>query len=128
MHSEAHLTVVGPLASGPALLRSRPKIEDYRFARDRRVLRQRNLKASIKHEKMEERGMRLAKLSVVAAVIFTILMGGLFVGCSGGGAEVKQSNTTLGQELTDLQAAYDRGIITQREYEKAKKEILDRYK
>ena len=79
-------------------------------------------------ENMEERGMRLARLSVVAVVVLTILMGGLFVGCGGGGAELKQSNTTMGQQLIDLQSAYDRGIITEREYEKAKKEILSQYK
>ncbi len=72
--------------------------------------------------------MRLTKLSVVAVLIFTIVMGGVFVGCSGGGATVQQSNTTLGQELTDLQEAYEKGIITQREYERAKKELLKKYK
>ena len=72
--------------------------------------------------------MRIARLPVVAVVIFTILLGGLFAGCGGGGAEVKQSNTTMGQQLIDLQSAYDRGIITEREYEKAKKEILNQYK
>jgi uncharacterized membrane protein len=72
--------------------------------------------------------MRVSKASVVALVVFTIVMGQLFVGCGGGGAQVQQSNTTLGQELTDLQAAYDNGIITEREYERAKKEILKKYK
>ena len=72
--------------------------------------------------------MRFTKVSVIAVVIFTIVMGGLFVGCGGGGAQVQQSNTTLGQELTDLQAAHEKGIITQKEYEKARKEILKKYK
>lgn len=68
--------------------------------------------------------MRLSTVTVVAVVIFTILMGGVFVGCAGGGTQVEQSNTTLGQELTDLQEAYEKGIITEREYERAKKELL----
>jgi hypothetical protein len=72
--------------------------------------------------------MRSARLTVVVLLIFTIVMGGVFAGCGGGGASVKQSNTTLGQELTDLQAAYDKGIITEKEYERAKKEILKKYK
>lgn len=84
--------------------------------------------APVKPESMEERGMRLATLSVVAVVVVTIVMGGLFMGCGGGGAEVKQTNTTMGQQLIDLQAAYDKGIITEREYEKAKKEILNQYR
>ena len=71
--------------------------------------------------------MRFTKLTVIAVVIFTIVMGGLFVGCSGGGASVQQSNTTLGQELTDLQAAYEKGIITEKEYNKSKKAIMKRY-
>jgi uncharacterized membrane protein len=72
--------------------------------------------------------MKTWKVYVMALVIFSIVMGGLFAGCGGGGAEVKQTSTTLGQELTDLQAAYEKGIITEKEYNKAKKEILDRYK
>ncbi len=72
--------------------------------------------------------MRFTKVSVIALVIFTIVMGGLFVGCGGGGAQLSQSNVTLGQELTDLQAAYEKGIITEKEYNRAKKEIMKKYK
>jgi len=72
--------------------------------------------------------MKSWKVSVVALLVFTIVMGGLFVGCGGGGAQVQQSSTTLGQELTDLQAAYEKGIITEKEYNKAKKEIMNRYR
>jgi hypothetical protein len=72
--------------------------------------------------------MKLWKIGVVALVVFTIVMGGLFVGCGGGGAQVQQSSTTLGQELQDLEAAYEKGIITEKEYEKAKKEILKKNK
>ena len=71
--------------------------------------------------------MRFTKVTIVAVVILTIVMGGIFVGCGGGSTSVKQSNTTLGQELTDLQAAYEKGIITEKEYKRAKKEILNRY-
>jgi uncharacterized membrane protein len=76
----------------------------------------------------EDRKMRFTKLAVVTVVIFTIVMGGLFVGCGGGGARVQHSSTTLGQELTDLQEAYEKGIITEKEYNKAKKEIMKKYK
>jgi uncharacterized membrane protein len=46
--------------------------------------------------------------------------------CGGGRTsnENTMKTTTVGQELTDLQAAYDNGIITEKEYEKKKKEIL----
>ena len=72
--------------------------------------------------------MRFTKVTVIAVVIFTIVMGGLFVGCGGGGASVQQSTSTVGQELTDLQSAYEKGIITEKEYNKTKKGILKRYK
>lgn len=47
-------------------------------------------------------------------------------GCGGGGGEanIEARTTTLGQELQDLKAAYDQGIITQKEYEQKKKELL----
>ncbi len=47
--------------------------------------------------------------------------------CGGGGARTENnvSTTTTGQELTDLQAALESGAITQEEYDKKKKEILE---
>ena len=72
--------------------------------------------------------MRFARGTVVAVVIFTIFMGGLFAGCGGGGARVQQTSVSLGQQLEDLQAAYEKGIITEKEYNKSKKEILKNYK
>ncbi len=49
-------------------------------------------------------------------------------GCIRGGSknETQVSTTTTGQELTDLQTAYENGVITAEEYEKKKKEILKR--
>jgi hypothetical protein len=79
-------------------------------------------------EKEEEEGMRSWKVSVVALVIFTIVMGGLFVGCGGGGASVQTSSTTLGQELTDLEEAHEKGLLTEKEYKKARKKIMKKYK
>jgi hypothetical protein len=76
----------------------------------------------------EEKRMRFTKVTVIAVVVFTIVMGGLFVGCGGGGAQVQQSSVSLGQQLEDLQAAREKGIITEKEYEKAKKELLKKYK
>ena len=44
-------------------------------------------------------------------------------GCGGGGADVKShtTTTTVGQGLIDLEAAYRKGVIYQKEYERAKK-------
>jgi len=50
-------------------------------------------------------------------------------GCGGGGAEVKSQHstysTTLGQELKDLEDAYNKGIITQQQYEDSKKKLIE---
>ncbi len=51
-----------------------------------------------------------------------------FSGCGGGGAKVTATSTTVGQELVDLQKAYDQGIINEKEYNKLKEEIMKRKK
>ena len=79
-------------------------------------------------EEEEEKEMKSWKVGVVALVIFTIVMGGLFVGCSGGSTNVQQSSTTLGQELTDLEAAHEKGLLTEKEYKKAREKIMKKYK
>jgi hypothetical protein len=57
-------------------------------------------------------------------VIILLLSGVGFIGCGGGGAQVKAKQTTLGQELSDLDKAYKDGIITEKEYNKAKNDLL----
>ncbi len=49
------------------------------------------------------------------------------VGCGGGGAEVRTQSysTTLGQELKDLEEAYQKGIINEKQYEKAKEKLIE---
>ena len=41
---------------------------------------------------------------------------------------VQSTNTTLGQELVDLQQAYEKGIITEKEYNDLKKKAMKKYK
>ena len=54
-----------------------------------------------------------------------------FAGCGGGGSKssttstVETRTTTTGQELMDLQKAFNAGVITEREYNAQKKKILD---
>ena len=60
----------------------------------------------------------------VFVIIILLFSGVSFMGCGGGGAQVKAKQTTLGQELSDLDKAYKDGIITEKEYTKAKKDIL----
>jgi hypothetical protein len=60
----------------------------------------------------------------VWVVIILLLSGVGFMVCGGGGAQVKAKQTTLGQELSDLDKAYKDGIITEKEYNKAKNDLL----
>jgi len=62
------------------------------------------------------------------SVIIVMSAALLLTGCGGGDTTVKASNTTMGQELQDLNATYKKGIITEREYKRAKDDILDKYK
>jgi hypothetical protein len=66
-----------------------------------------------------------------------ILLIGLLVvslnlsGCGGGRkqtVETTTTTTTLGQELVDLQQAYEKGIITEKEYNDLKKKAMKKYK
>jgi hypothetical protein len=73
----------------------------------------------------------------VLAAAFLLSLGGclglhLF---SGDGGETKTETikeretqtTTLGKELIDLERAYKQGIISKKEYDKAKKKLIDKY-
>ena len=58
------------------------------------------------------------------SLIFILLVTLSLTGCGGGGATMEAQTTTTGQQLIDLDKAYKEGIITEKEYEKKKKEIL----
>ncbi len=68
-------------------------------------------------------------MKIFKATILVLLLGAAlaFGGCGGGDTQVKASSTTMGQELQDLKKAFDEGIITEKEYNNAKKEILKKY-
>jgi hypothetical protein len=54
-------------------------------------------------------------------------IGGLLSGCSFGGGDettIQTKTTTTGQELQDLKAAYDKGIISEREYNQQREKLL----
>ena len=65
----------------------------------------------------------------VCALVLTISLSVTFLACSGD-KKVKSEpvtvTTTLGQELQDLDKAYKDGIITEKEYEKAKKALIEK--
>lgn len=62
---------------------------------------------------------------IVPALALLCSMG--LTACGGGGAKVQASNTTIGQELMDLEESYKKGLITEKEYKKTKELILERY-
>ena len=69
--------------------------------------------------------MRYRIVTIAFAILFTFSLVDC-AGCGrGGGARIEAKTTTLGQELKDLKDAYDQGIISEKEYEKKKDELMD---
>jgi len=66
-----------------------------------------------------------AIMVTVVVMMMTMPLG--LVGCGGGGAELKHESysTTLGQELKDLEEAYQKGIITEKQYKDAKEKLIE---
>ena len=64
-----------------------------------------------------------------ARTLFIIAIVLMLAACGGGGAKVQTSSTstTMGQELMDLNESYKKGILTEKEYNKSKENIMDRY-
>lgn len=57
--------------------------------------------------------------------IAALFLAALLAAC-GGGAEVQQqvTTTTTGQQLIDLQKAYEAGALSKEEYERERKKVL----
>ena len=69
------------------------------------------------------------KKTIAGLLVGLFLFGSLLIGCGGTTTKVENtSNQTMGQELLDLKKAYDEGVITEKEYERAKKDIMRKYK
>ena len=74
---------------------------------------------------------RIWFVSILMMMVFSLSS----CGCLGGGSKSKggeasvtstTKTTTLGQELQDLDDAHKKGIISDEEYEKKKKELLEK--
>jgi hypothetical protein len=61
-----------------------------------------------------------------ATLLLTVGAGGCVAKSGGGSASVEARTTTAGQELKDLKAAHDKGLISDREYERMRREIVAR--
>lgn len=67
---------------------------------------------------------------VAAAIVMLALVASL-AGCCGGSKTVEKTpvqvqTKTAGEQLTDLQKAYESGAIDEKQYNKMKKEIIDK--
>ena len=69
------------------------------------------------------------KLMRVLTVLLLLACSGALLGCGGGGADVKQSTTTttLGRELQDLDDAFKKGLLSEKEYKDARKNLMKKY-
>ncbi len=67
--------------------------------------------------------LKYKAVGLPALALAAVLIGG----CGGSDATIDATTTTMGQELTDLKKAYDSGIISEKEYERSKEKILERY-
>lgn len=82
------------------------------------------------------------KASRMASVVVMVVLGATLSGCCGGGKQqpvektpVKVETTvqtspaqtkSTGEQLMDLQKAYESGAITEKEYNKMKQDIMDK--
>ena len=71
---------------------------------------------------------RILIFSLLIMIALSLSSCGCLSGGKGGEAQVQSTTrtTTLGQELQDLDEAYKKGIITEKEYKKKKKQLLKR--
>jgi hypothetical protein len=66
----------------------------------------------------------------IVGLVISIFLCVMLTSCGGGGAKVEStvSTQTLGQQLIDLDKAYKEGVLTEKEYEKAKEALIKKYK
>lgn len=67
--------------------------------------------------------MLLKNIAIPMGTILLLALGG----CGGGDSETQIHNTTVskGQALIDIKKAYDSGAMSQAEYDRERKRILD---
>jgi len=68
--------------------------------------------------------MKNTKLGLLFVAALTL---GTLTACGGGDVINQTSTTTMGQELSDLDASFKSGILTEKEYKNAKEAILEKY-
>jgi hypothetical protein len=66
---------------------------------------------------------KFKKLTLSALLLLSV---GTLAGCGGGGADVRATTVSKGQELQDLKKAFDSGAISKKEYERLRSEVIRR--
>jgi hypothetical protein len=63
------------------------------------------------------------RIALIATCVAAVLS---LTACGGGGADVRSeiSTTTKGQQLLDLQKAFEAGALSQQEYDRERKKLL----
>lgn len=72
--------------------------------------------------------------SQVAGIVVMVALAGSLSGCCGGGTKKEVTQTSpvnvetksSGEQLMDLQKAYESGAITEKEYNKMRQDIIDK--
>ena len=75
----------------------------------------------------KDRKVTLMERKMLLILCGPAVLAGLLSACSFGGGDettVQTRATTTGQELLDLKAAYDKGVITERQYEQQREKLL----
>lgn len=65
----------------------------------------------------------MRNISSGACVVLLAVLGASAVGC-GSSAKVETNSRSVGQQLEDLEAAHDKGLLTDDEYQKQRQKIL----
>jgi hypothetical protein len=69
----------------------------------------------------------MRKLFKIMAIWFILTIPFGMLGCGSSKTQIKQQNITLGQELQDLEDAYKNELLSEKEFKKIRKELIENY-
>jgi len=64
--------------------------------------------------------------SIAALAVCLVACAATLSGCGGRSSDNDNRSTTVGQELQDLEAARNKGLLTEDDYQRQREAILDR--
>jgi hypothetical protein len=90
------------------------------------------LRALNAHTTQKKEGFPVNRSQVAGIVVMVALAGSLSGCCGGGTKEIKQTSPvnvetkSSGEQLIDLQKAYESGAINEQEYNKMRQDVIDK--